>query len=407
MKQLAYFLDVFPHYSETFIKNELLAMREFAVDLHIFSVLRPARQNQFPDIAPLLAATSYLPEDYGRVTKVLALLHHFVRRPCRLWKSWRQVKSWQDPHALHHWGYSLVLAQIVQRQGIEHIHAHFANKAAELAVLVSMISGIPCSFTGHGRDVFCNRRLLQEKMAQARFVIVVADYMRDFLRQEYPEIPAAKYHKIIMGVDPAQFQVQSAPQRDPVFNIISVARLEEKKGLPYLIQALAILRAQGISMRLTLIGEGAMRAVLEPLIARLGLGDLCNLPGVLPPDEVRRALLGASLFCLPCIVAADGDRDSMPVSIKEAMAMQVPVVATHEVAIPEMVKEGAGILVPPHDAAALAEALKKVYEMTPAERTRMGVSGRRIIEQEFSIADQTGRLAELFGVHTKTGRMVA
>jgi glycosyltransferase involved in cell wall biosynthesis len=244
--------------------------------------------------------------------------------------------------------------------------------------------------------VFCNRRLLAEKMRYAKYVMVTAEYTTDFLSREYPEIAREKYKKIIMGVDPSQFTAAANDKKShPTFDIIAVARLEEKKGLPDLIDALALVRQAGIDANLRIIGEGQLRASLQEKIAALQLADACRLEGALPPPQVRQALEHADVFCLPCVVARDGDRDSMPVSIKEAMAMEMPVVATTEVAIPEMVKEGAGILVPPFSPAALAEALIKVQQVGAAARREMGKIGRRIIETEFSIKQETAKLAGL------------
>ena len=396
MKKIAYLLDIFPHYSETFIKNELVAMREHPLQLHIFSVMRPKGPVPFADIADLVAKTEYLPDDYSRSAKLRALLAALCRHPLAVWRSRRLVQRWGDAEALYLWSYSLVLVRRLRNIGIQHIHAHFANKAAELAMLCHLISGIPYSFIGHGRDVFCNRRLLAEKMRYAKHVMVTADYTIDFLRREYPDISRDKYQKIIMGVDPGQFTALSPTrQKNGVYKILSVARLEEKKGLPDLIDAVSLLRRQGINVMLRIIGEGQLRSSLQAQIQALQITDSCRLEGALAPDQVRQALWQADVFCLPCVVARDGDRDSMPVSIKEAMAMEMPVVATTEVAIPEMVKDGAGLLVPPHQPAALTEALLKVYQLSEEERRTMGKIGRRIIETEFSIRQETARLARL------------
>jgi colanic acid/amylovoran biosynthesis glycosyltransferase len=396
MKKVAYFLDIFPHYSETFIKNELVAMREHPLELHLFSVMRPKGPVPFTDIEDLVGKTTYLPDDFSRKRKLYALLGALARNPLAVWRSRRLVQSWNDAEALYLWSYCLVLTHTLRRLGIQHIHAHFANKAAELAMLCHLISGIAYSFIGHGRDVFCNRRLLAEKMHFAKYVMVTADYTTDFLSREYPEIAKKKYKKIIMGVDPGQFtSVTRVPRQEFKYEIVTVARLEEKKGLPDLIDALALIRKAGVDANLRIIGEGQLRPALQEQITTLHLADHGRLDGALPPHQVRQALEQADVFCLPCVVARDGDRDSMPVSIKEAMAMEMPVVATTEVAIPEMVKEGAGILVPPHNPPALAEALIKVQQIGAAERKRMGKIGRRIIETEFSIRQEAAKLAGL------------
>jgi glycosyltransferase involved in cell wall biosynthesis len=99
---------------------------------------------------------------------------------------------------------------------------------------------------------------------------------------------------------------------------------------------------------------------------------------------------------LPCVVAADGDRDGIPNAILEAMAMAVPVVSTPISGIPEVVRDGeTGVLVPPADPVALADALARLLA-SPALRAELGARGRELVTAEFDITRNVRRLAAAF-----------
>ena len=102
------------------------------------------------------------------------------------------------------------------------------------------------------------------------------------------------------------------------------------------------------------------------------------------------------MLAAPCVVAANGDRDTMPVVVKEALAMEVPVVATDEVGLPELVRPEWGRLVPPRDADALAAALDELLDLPPAERAAMGRAGRAWVAEHCDLASETARLARMF-----------
>ena len=121
---------------------------------------------------------------------------------------------------------------------------------------------------------------------------------------------------------------------------------------------------------------------------------MVDLPGAQPPDQVRAALECADLLAMPCVIAADGDRDSMPVVVKEALAMEIPVVATDEVGLPEVVRPEWGRLVPPHDPAALAAAIAELLALDPAERAPDGTAGREFVRRECDVERETARLGD-------------
>ncbi|MFL5895130.1 MAG: glycosyltransferase, partial [Thermoleophilaceae bacterium] len=151
----------------------------------------------------------------------------------------------------------------------------------------------------------------------------------------------------------------------------------------------------GAADRIEIVGDGPLRGELEAAIAERGVGDLVTLTGPLQPAEVLARIERSDVLCMPCVVAADGDRDSMPVVVKEALALEVPVVGTDEVGLPEVVRPEWGVLVPPRDPAALADALRGLLDRPAAERAAMGRAGRAFVAECCELDGETAKLAAL------------
>ena len=106
------------------------------------------------------------------------------------------------------------------RSGVDHVHVHFANRAAHTAIFLKEISGIPFSVTAHGQDFMKDLGsddLLREICAAAEFVAAETDYSRDLLRQRCPD-SAAKIHRVYNGIDLERFpapRYEQLPRRSP------------------------------------------------------------------------------------------------------------------------------------------------------------------------------------------------
>ena len=120
-----------------------------------------------------------------------------------------------------------------------------------------------------------------------------------------------------------------------------------------------------------------------------------ELAGALTPAQVRALLESADVLAMPCVVAADGDRDSMPVVVKEALAMAIPVVATDEVGLSEVVRHEWGRLAAPRDPASLADALRELLALPAEQRARMGLAGRAFVSERCDVTTETAKLLEL------------
>jgi len=291
------------------------------------------------------------------------------------------------------------LTDILFREPVDHLHAHFASTPALVALYAHRLCGLPYTFTAHAKDIYVtDPEVFRTKLEEARAVVTCTQYNRRFLSKQYGPLCDGKVHGIYHGLDIAQFNFQLPTEVvsvEPV--ILSVARLVEKKGLGDLIAAADILRRRGRVFRLEIIGGGPLREPLKAQAKRLGLADRVRLPGAQAHDAVCLAYQRASVFVLPCVVASNGDRDGIPNVLLEAMASGVPVVSTPVSGIPELIEsERDGLLVPPNDPAGLAEAIDKLLASQEL-RESLARAARSKIESSFSLDASAERLLALFG----------
>jgi len=199
-----------------------------------------------------------------------------------------------------------------------------------------------------------------------------------------------KFEVSPLGVDPASFQpALPREHRDP-FEILCVGRLAPAKAQHVLIGTVDRLRSQGRSVRLRLVGDGPDRSRLENLIAARGLAAHVRLEGFCNRERVQEFYRAADLFALASFA------EGVPVVLMEAMAMEIPCVATWITGIPELIRHGIdGWLVPPADEEQLAAAIARLMD-DPALGRRLGQSARARIVEKYNLARNTERLAEIY-----------
>jgi glycosyltransferase involved in cell wall biosynthesis len=166
----------------------------------------------------------------------------------------------------------------------------------------------------------------------------------------------------------------------------------EKKGFPVLLAACRHLMEWGVDFRLTLAGDGPERVRLAGLVQEYGLGDKVKFLGHVPHNQVPELFRQADQFIMPCIVARHGDRDGLPNVILEALAFQVPVVATDVNGVNEAVLPGkTGWLVPQQEPGLLAQAMREALAH-PEEAQRRAAAGRELVRREFDSTTNYARL---------------
>jgi len=396
---IAYFLNAFPQLSETFVLNEILWLKKQGVNVLIFSLRHADEGVTHKEAEALISDTTYVC-DKGKKAKIPCLVRLLLTKPLRLFKTVRFVKRKNDKRLIWSFKQAIYLAAEVTRLSVQHIHAHFALEASEHAMLVGMLTGIPYSFTAHAIDIYVHQRMLRDKMNYTKFVVTGCNYNKKYLIQYNPGFPGERIHIIKIGVNPDAFTRDNKPTETEKsgdgLHIVSVARLVEKKGFSYLIDALGVLKRKGLKFQATIVGGGPKQRTLADLIQWYKLGSVVHLAGPKDTDEVKTLLRTADVFVLPCIITDNGDRDATPTALIEAMAMEVPIISTTVAGIPEIVPRNAGILVPPKDSMALAKAIETIYQMGNSERKAMGANGREHVLQYCNLVKETKSLAELF-----------
>ena len=290
--RVGYVLKRYPRYSETFIVNEILAHEAAGLEIEIFS-LRPPSDTHFQDtIARVRAPVTYIPHEGPKAALLWSAIKATGERLPEIWCALSMAKE-EDVRDVYQ---SVLLASEIMMKRIEHLHAHFGSLATTIARLASRFTGIPYTFTAHAKDIFHESVQpddLRRKLADAAATVTVSDYNVDYLHERYGP-STARVRRIYNGLDLDKFTYSSPEARSSL--ILAVGRLVEKKGFGDLIEACAILAAQGCEFTCRIIGEGELRTELQEQIARLGMQSRVELAGPRPQSEVIEEMGGAGLF---------------------------------------------------------------------------------------------------------------
>lgn len=387
---IALVVDQFPELSETFISGEAQELRRAGHRVHVEAGMRAPH----PDAAAAAGLDTAWMADDSRAARLASLAWLVARHPLRCLRDLTSRARWAREETPRPLRQLAPAARRVARFGARHLHAHFAAGAALDAVRLGALLDVPYSVATHGYDIFQTPRNLVEKHERAAFAVTACEYSAAHLRRVLPPETALGVHRLVVGVDAARF-ARTTPHPHGR-SVIAIARLVEKKGLRYLVEAAAVLRERGRPLdEVVIVGDGPLRGDLERQASERGVSTTVRFVGARPPDEARDLLEHADVLVMPCVVAADGDRDTMPVVVKEALAMEVLVAASDEVGLPEVVRPEWGRLCPPGDATALADALDDLLTLGPDERRRMGKRGRAFVRAECSLSLETAKLAAL------------
>jgi glycosyltransferase involved in cell wall biosynthesis len=399
--RIVYVVDEFPSVSETFILREMQGLRERHALRILPAVLRrgeqpeaysgPARALVDDAVfrpaglglsAGLIGVALLLRRPGGWICAVRMAVGQTLRRP--RWA--REIVA-----ALFTAGYFALRLP----RGIRHVHAHFATQPATVGLFLAEIMGVGYSFSAHAQDIFTDAAHLMEiKLPEAEFVAVCSAYGLETLARKHPLTSVGKLHLVYHGLDLDRYRPAPHPERHvPV--VLSVGRLVEKKGFPFLLRAAGILRSRGAEFRLVIIGEGPERADLMSLATGLNLQDLVEWRGAQSAEQVRAAYAEADVFVLACVIASDGDRDGLPNVLLEALACGVPTVATRVGALPELIEpEQTGLLAKPGDPQDLADQLERMLYDEDL-RAIVAQQGRERVERRFRLERSVAHMAEL------------
>lgn len=395
-RHLGYVLKRFPRISETFVAAELIELERQGERVTVFALSRPEEPFAHAFIQELKAPVVYLPHrPLSEPVRVARALVRVLRSDLRGWLGAARISLWPPRlKGCRRLVQATVLRDELARAAIDHAHAHFASTAGRLANLAWRMGGPTYSITAHAKDIY-HRDVrvdrLRDKLSSAVFVATVSPANRDYLDSILAG--RARLHVVPNAVDLRRVCGPRGRPPEPGL-VLAVARLVEKKGLADLVVACGLLAGRGVRVRLEVVGEGPLKSALEEMAGRSGAPVIFH--GALPQEDVLGLYGRAAVVCLPCVIAATGDRDGLPTSVLEAMALGVPVVTTAVNGLRELVVHGqTGLVVPERDPPALADALQRlIADGRLAERVAAG--GRLLVERRYSLERSVSTLRALF-----------
>ena len=392
--RIAYVIPAYPPLtSQPFVVNEMIAVQEAGHAVVVLPLYAGeaggVRHGTFARLQP----AAVLPASLCDVTTLGLALWELLRHP---WRALRTLAGLHRAAGASVWSHlrlaavtpkALAAAWRLRGLGVERIHAHFANQTADCAAIAGGVAGLPFSFTAHAYDIYSTaprqrNATLDWKLRHAGRVFTVSDYARDLLRARLPPDERDRVCTAYVGIPTALFRPEPPPPDGDRLRLVCVARFQQKKGLDTLVDACALLRDRGVPVHLQLIGDGPERPALEAQVRRLALAEHVTMSGPQPQERVAAVLKASHVFAMPCRRDRTGDMDGIPTVFMEALATARPVVSCAVSGIPELVRDGeTGLLVPPDDAAALADAVERLAA-APALRARLGAQGRALVERQ-------------------------
>lgn len=393
--RVTYLLSQYPTFTHTFLLREVVAMRALGVDVRVISLTAADRAASAlqPNEREEAAQTTYI-KPRGAVVAILAMARAVITRPVQTARAAvraTRLAGWHPVRLAAHYSYLLqaaVVAQELLRTDAVHLHSHFCSTVGMLA---ADLTEIPWSFTIHGPAEFDDVLGfgLTEKVKSARSVVAISGFARS---QVLRHIPPALWEKVVcvpLGIPLDAYTHPSPPDPRETLEILTVGRLANVKAQPLLIDAIAVLHAEGWPVRLRIVGDGPNRQLLAEQIRALGLDKVVELLGPLPSKEVTKLYATSDIFALPSFA------EGVPVALMEAMAMERPCLATRLMGIPELIEDGvSGILVKPADVADTARGLRLLIADTSL-RERIGVEGRRRVAQKYDLNQNVALLADV------------
>ena len=392
--RIAYFAEIFPSKSETWIHHEIDELLRLGCEVCVFAT-HPRPDRLAEELKRFAEMTIYLPE---QMRSVVAGLREIARRSLLL----PVIKGFISDaptirlktQVLRDLLFAGFLCPHVRQFDPDILFAHFGGSRTNLAMFHSLLIGKPFAFKMHAADVFTRVALFRLKSNLAKYVGTISRFNIDFMGKSYPDIDVSRFsiHKCGLPLGTFAYTPKSTLSSPP--RLVSVGRMMRTKGFDVLIRASYEMNRRGITHSLMIIGDGPQRPELEGLIDSLGLRDTVRLPGYCSPSEVQRTLREADAFVLPVVWdPVLNIPEGVPVALMEAMAMGLPVVSARTAGIPELIEDGiSGFLAKPGDSTDLATVIGRLLELSESERAKMTRAAREKIVADHDIEKLTEHL---------------
>jgi colanic acid/amylovoran biosynthesis glycosyltransferase len=398
--KIAFIVGMFPALSETFILNQITGLIELGHAVDIFAMARGREKRVHPDVAAydLLARTVYLDNLTAsrRSRLYLAMrgaVRHVAGHPLPLLRSMNMFEFGREALALR--TFLLVLPFLGRNYDI--VHCHYGPNGTYGAMLKQMGFKAKLVTMFHGWDIrnglAKGKQIYQRVFRESDCILSISRFNYRNLLKLAADPKKIRYHPV--GIDTRRFSsgpANRANQPACPLRLLTVARLAPEKGIEFGIHAVRLLinKINGLDINYRIVGDGPLKAACLQLVRQLHLEQYIDLPGEMTRDEIVREMNVAHLFLLPSV------QEALPVVLMEAMAMELPVVATAVGGTDELVGDGvSGFLVEAANPETIAERLRYLVEH-PRRWASMGRAGRRHVEQKYEITILNRRLVKIY-----------
>ncbi|AOX00994.1 colanic acid biosynthesis glycosyltransferase WcaL [Moorena producens PAL-8-15-08-1] len=407
MLKIAFFVGHFPILSETFILNQIAGLieRGHQVDIYALQGDTADKSKVHPIVEKykLIQKTYYAPTiPKNPIVRWLKCFYLLLANLDK--KSWKLLPFFN----IFKYGKDGISSRLIYQavpllpsKSYDIIHCQFGTFGLSGLFFrkIGLIQGkLVTIFRGH--DI---SRAIQEYgdhvydqlLSTGDFFLANCEFFRGrVLKLGCPE------QKIVVhgsGIDCRKFAF--TPRKLPAdgkVRIVTTGRLVEKKGIEYCIKAVAKLSNTNQNIEFSIVGDGPLRQQFEQLIKELKIYNLVKLLGWKQQQELVKILDNSQIFLAPSVTAADGNQDAPVNTLKEAMAMGLPVISTFHGGIPELVEDGvSGFLVPERDADAIADKLSYLIEH-PEIWPEMGKAGRARVEEKYDMEKLNDELVFIY-----------
>ncbi len=395
LPRLAYFTSTYPAASHTFILREITALEELGFEILPCAIREPAPDNLIgPEERAAHAKTFYVLKAARRLPTLPLAFLSALARPKAFMRTLGLALRTAPPGfkgAMKQSFYlaeALILARHLRKQEIAHLHNHFSDHCANVAMLSSVLSGIPFSYTLHGPNELyeAHKWYFGEKTARAAFVACISHFARSQAMYFSDPEHWDKLRIVHCGVVPERYD--RARQAADGTRLLFVGRLTPVKGVRLLLEAFGRAAALRDDITLDIIGDGEDRAHLEALAAPYGAR--VRFLGYRSQEEVAEALTLADALVLPSFA------EGLPVVLMEALAAATPVICSQVAGVAELVEDGtSGFIIPAGDVDTLTARIQTLAE-SPAQARAMGLHGQARVRAEFDIRTEAARIGRLF-----------
>lgn len=405
--RIAFVVASFPVLSETFILNQIVGLieRGNTVDIYAFedgAEVDTSKVHEDVKKYKLLKHTYYVPKiptnHLLRLLKGLSISASFFKHPL-VWLRSLDISKYSSQAASLRLLYRA--KSLIAQEPYDIIHCQFGTLALMAMTMreIGAIKGkLVTSFRGYDISEFVQsngNNVYRKLFASGDFFLTNCNYFKNRLI----DLGCDRTKLVVLGsginCQKFSYNHRTIPA-DGRVQIVTTGRLVEKKGIEYCIQAIAKLAKIHQNIEYKIIGDGPLKAHLQQLIDTLGVNDKVKILGWQRQQEIVDILRQSHIFIAASVTASDGNQDAPVNTLKEAMAMGMPVIGTLHGGIPELIEDGvSGFLVPEKDVDALANKLSWLIEQ-PQNWAKMGQAGRNYVEKHYEINQLNDRLVEIY-----------